>query len=440
MQVALKHAPQDCSLLALKGVTLTALKDTPSALASFRQALTLCPKYLPALEGAVQIEYTPDSAEAVPLLERILAIQPENPTANAMLATTLRGQGKCADALKYFNASQALFPSRPDLQQHYGACLADTGDLAAALAVYGQLLASRPNDFIRYNVALLQWKTHANPDALNTLTPLLTGAHPVPALALASKIDEEDGDTPGAVALLREAILQSPEDIDNYLDFAAIAFNHKSFQVGIDVLNAGLQRLPNTASLLVARGVLEVQISASDAAASDFEQAHRLDPKLSFAADAVGIMHSQLHQNAESLSLLQAEARKHADDPLLQYLLAEQLAESGTEEHANQLTDAIAAAKRAVTLDPGYRSAHDLLAVLYMRAKQPDLAIQQAEAVLALDPNDQDALYQEMMAQRRTGDPAKVKELTARFNAARQENGRKQQMLDRYRLQEEPIH
>ena len=422
----------------MQGVAFTGLQKTQDALKSFREALTHCPEYLPALEGAAQIEFAQKGTDTVALLDRILALRAEDPTANAMLATVLRAQGRCPEALDHYVASEALFPSRPDLLESYGGCLADTGSLTSALASYKQLLASHPNDTVRYDVALLQWKTHANDDALETLTPLLTGKHRVPALALASKIHEDKGETPDAVALLREAILQSPDDVDNYLDFAAIAFNHKSFQVGIDLLNAGLRRLPNSAELLVARGVLEVQLSQGDLALADFDLAHRLDPKLSFAADAVGILHSQEHQNGESLALFEAQAKEHPDDALLQYLLAEQLSEGGADENGTRLQAAIAAGKRATLLDPSYQAAHDLLAVLYVRGNQPELAVQQAEAALALDPSDQNALYQEVMARRRLGDTAQVKELTARFDEAREENGRRQQRADRYSLQEEP--
>ncbi len=437
---ALQKSPHDCGLLSLKAVAYTNLGQPEPALASFQSALTYCPAYLPALEGAAQIEYAQGAPGAVPLLKRILAVQPDNPTANAMLATKLRSQGKCDEALSHYSASKPLFPNRPDLLQGYGTCLANTGDLNQALAVYQQLLTSNPNQTIRYDVALLQWKTHANDDALATLAPLLTEAQEAPALSLASKIHEEKGDTPQAVSLLRGAILKSPDDIDNYLDFAAIAFTHKSFQVGIDILNAGLSRLPDSAALYVARGVLEVQLSQSDAAIADFEQAHRIDPKLSFAVDAVGIMQSQQHHSAESLTLFEAQAKQHASDPLLQYLLAEQLSQSAVDDGGTRLTAAIAAARRAVTLDPRYQAAHDLLAVLYVRANQPELAIEQAEMALALDPNDQDALYQEIMARRRSGDTSQVQALTTRFNEARKENGRRQQNSDRYHLQEEEIH
>ena len=301
-------------------MALATLQQPQPALASFLQALSFCPAYLPALEAAAEIEYAGQSPDAIPLLDRIVALQPGDTTAQAMLGSALRTQHRCPEALRHFEASRPLFSSRPDLLGGYGLCLAETGDFRSALVLYLELLNANPTDGKRYDVALLQWKTHANDDALATLAPLLAGGHHEPALVLASKIHEERGETPQAVALLREAILNSPDDVQNYLDFAALAFVHKSFQVGIDMLDAGLKRLPDAASLYLARGVLEAQLSRSDVAIADFDQAHRLDPKLSFAVDAMGMMQSQTHQPGESLALFEAQARLHPDDPLLQYL------------------------------------------------------------------------------------------------------------------------
>lgn len=436
-QAALRHTPRDCSLLSLEAIAFTGLHQQQPALSAFEKALTICPSYLPALIGAAQIQYAQAPPSAIPLLTRILLLQPENAAVHGMLATALRSQSMCAEALPHYQASTTLFPSRPDLQQGYGSCLASSGDPRSALAQYLSLLAARPNDSIRYDVAVLQWKSHANEEALSTLAPLLGEPAQSSPLSLASRIHEDQGETPQAVELLRRAILAAPSEPANYLDFATIAFNHKSFQVGIDMLNAGLKQLPNAASLYVARGVLEVQVSNSQLAVADFGKAHALDPKLSFAADAIGIMHSQQHESGDSLSLFTAEARQSPNDPLLQYLLAEELSNTSAGDPAANLNAAIAAAVRAVSVDPQYKAAHDLLAVLYIRAGKPELAIQQAELALTQDPNDEDALYQEMMACRASGQREKVQALTARFNEARRANEQRQQSTDRYRLQDE---
>jgi tetratricopeptide (TPR) repeat protein len=433
---ALQSNQQDCRLLSLKAVALTNLNQQQPALQSFKKAIAVCPAYLPALEGAAQIEYKNKSSDTLDLLNRIVALQPANATAHAMIASVLRGKDQCLEALPHYQAGAALLSTQPDFQQGYGYCLAETGDLKSGLVQYQALLAVDANQSTQYNVALLQWKLHYNRGALQTLAPLLSEGNNERSFSLGSKISEEDGDTPKAVELLRSAILLNPDDVDNYLDFASIAFNHASLQVGIDMLNAGLKRLPGSAPLYLARGVLEAQLDSSKGAIADFEQAHRLDPKLSFAVDAMGIMQSQQHQGSQSLALFRSEAKLHPEDPLLQYLLAERLSQNDADAESANLTEAIEAAKRATVLDPKYQPAHDLLAILYIRAQQPKLAIQQAEMALALDPHDQTAIFQELMAWRRTGDTSHIESLTARLNEVRKENGRKQQVVDRYRLQD----
>ncbi len=70
-----------------------------------------------------------------------------------------------------------------------------------------------------------------------------------------------------------------------------------------------------------------------------------------------------------------------------------------------------------------------------MRAKEPALAIEQAERTLAQNPTDESALYQELLAKRRLGQTGSLDALTARLVAARQANALKQQKVDRYQLQ-----
>ncbi len=431
-RVLLNH-PGDCKVLSLQAMAHSGLGQAEAALGSFKTALAHCPSYLPALEGAAQLEYALKDAGVEPTLARILTLQPGNETAHAMLATRLLSRN-CSEALPHFAASEGMFPARPDLQQGYAFCLAQTGATTEALAQYGQLAAAHPSDEITYDIALLQFKTKAAPAALATLQPLLSEGRFEPAFSLASKIAEEGGDTPRAVSLLRTAIALNPDDLDNYLVFSRLAYDHSSFPVGVAMLSAGLQRLPKAASLYLARGVLEVQMSETDAAISDFEKAHQLDAKLSFAEDAMGLMLTQQHQNAAALARFQAEVKEHPEDAFLQYLLAEQLSESPEEAGGATLAAAIAAAKASTALAPGYQPAQDLLILLYMRARQPALAIEQAERVLAQNPNDESALYQELLARRRLGQTQSLDALTARLVAARKENAAKQESVSHYRL------
>ncbi len=429
--------PNNCAILSLRAIALTRLDHINAALTGFTKAIALCPRYVPALEGAAEIEYSRSDPAAPRLLRRILAVNPSNLTAHAMLASFYRSKNECSAALPEFEASRPLFASHPQLMQGFGDCLVQKGNFREALAAYLEMSHSTPTRAIQYDVALLQWRTHSDDDALQTLEPLISSSY-IPALELASRICEEQGDTPHAVALLRSAIVLEPKDLGDYLDFANIAFTHRSFQVGIDMLDSGITQLPDSAPLFIARGVLEVQLGNNDLAFADFEHAHQLDPKLSYVADALGMLQTQEHEGAaQSLEFFRTEARLHPNDAFLQYLLAEQLAQAYPDPGTVKGQKAVVAAKNSIRLDPSYTPAHDLLAMLYVKSHNFDLAIAEAEGALAQDPNDESALYQEILARRNMGDLQKAKDLIARLQVIREANAKKRQAADRYRLLDE---
>lgn len=431
----LAAAPQDCRLLSLRGLALNGMERAEEAKRSFEKALQSCPNDLLALEGAAQIAYAQKEPDATGLLERILALRPDDMTTHAMLASLYRSRGECRAALPHFEASRTLFASHPQLQEGYAFCLASTGDDTGAAANYQELLDSHSDDTARYNLAVVEWKLHQPAAALQALQPLLTRGSAEAPLELGSQLAEESGNTPEAVQLLRAAILRQPTNPDNYLRFAQLSFIHNSYQVGIDMLNAGLTQLPNAGRLYLARGVLEVQLSQFDKAIADFEKAHRLEPQLSLAMDAIGIMQSQQHLSDASLKLFQDQAQLHPSDSLLQYLYAEALSEATSENDA--LPRAIAAAERSVKIEPGYQPAHDLLALLYLRAGQPERASQQAEEARKIDPADETALYQEIMAKKRLGQTAEVQKLVQKLAQLQKSNAAQQRQGKGYVLKDE---
>jgi cytochrome c-type biogenesis protein CcmH/NrfG len=72
--------------VGVPGTGLFGKGDHKAALASYQSALKIAPDYLPALEGAAQLEYDADNASAIPLLQRVLRLRPDDLTSHAMLA------------------------------------------------------------------------------------------------------------------------------------------------------------------------------------------------------------------------------------------------------------------------------------------------------------------------------------------------------------------
>ena len=71
-------------MLAIRGLALKGSGKSGEALQSFDKAASICPKFLPALEGLAELQYAQHSPQAAATLEKILALQPENQTSQAM--------------------------------------------------------------------------------------------------------------------------------------------------------------------------------------------------------------------------------------------------------------------------------------------------------------------------------------------------------------------
>jgi tetratricopeptide (TPR) repeat protein len=295
------------------------------------------------------------------------------------------------------------------------------------------LLNLQPNSANRIALARAQAAAKDSTAALATLQPLLdAGSRDDAAFLFAARLAEADNNTPKAVEWFRKAIEMNPKNAGAYLAFAEMSFNHGAFKVGIDFLDLGIHELPSEARLYLARGVLKEQMTEMDGALRDFQEAHRLDPQLSFAEDAMGMLQSQNHDTAAALTLFTKQAQLRPNDPLLQYLYAEALSQTANADET-VLKQAIAAAQRAVQLEPTYQPARDLLCVLLLRHNDFADVVTQAEEAKKSDPYDEVAIYQELLAERKLKHPDKIAPLVQQLQAAKAHN---QQARTKYILEE----
>ncbi len=434
----LRTDPKSPKLWTLRGVALEHSNRPQEALKAYEQALQYAPDYLPALEGAAQLAYKVKSNNAVPLLERIVRIDPKNSTAHAMLGALEYKEKEFAKAAKEFELSGDLAKSQPAALMEYSVCLIRLDRSAEAIPLLTKLLDLDPkNSIARYDLAVIQWQTGKPTDALATLEPLLKAQPPDSrSMRLAAAIHEAENETPQAVELLRSAIMANPDEIGNYLDFATLAFTHGSFTVGINMVSIGLTRRPDSAALYMARGVLYGQNSDFDKAMDDFEQAHKLDPSNSMASSAEGIAQSQRHNSKEALENFRKQVREHPKDAFGHYLLAEALNWSGTQQKASDyqknIAEAISNAEIAKRLDPNLVQAYDLLSTLYLQSEQFQKAIDTCRAVLKIMPKDQQALYTLILALRKVGSKDELNSFVQRLTAVRKEEQMENNQKPRY--------
>jgi tetratricopeptide (TPR) repeat protein len=415
-QTALSKTPGDYRLWTLRGMAYAGASKPSLALAAYRHALKLAPDFLPALEGAAQAEYVQGAAVAKADLLHILRLDPNNQTAHSMLAMIAFAGHDCAQAVEHFQQAAQAIDGQTQALSAYGSCLTEMGRYDEAVPVLARLADLVPGTNSRYNLALAQWKAGHVEDAGRSLQPVLdAGVADTDTLMLAADIEEAKGNTSAAIELLRTAILSSPQNPDPYLQFAMLSSSHNSFQVGIDMVNAGLKQLPGSAQLYLARGILFAQMGNVTSAMDDFEAAGRLDPSLSFLGAAKGVAATQGNNYDAALAHFREEVKRHPDDPLSQALLAETLASAGKPEGSPEFREEMGAATRALELDPKLVAARDILAGLYLAAGKNDEAIEQSEAALKIDPKDQQAVYHLILALRKTDRKGEIPGLTKRL-------------------------
>lgn len=435
----LQKTPSDYRVWTLKGIALSVKGDNPAALAAFQRALALSPRYPAALKAEAQLLFQTEDGRATPLLEKITKLDPGDQTAQEMLALIQAKADDCEGASKHFALSKNSIQSHAVSLERYGDCLTRLKHFDQAIPVFEQLVAITPDrSYARYDLALVQMLAGQKQAPVETLAPLIAAQTSDPdVLSLASEADEAVGDTPNAVSLLRQAIVIEPANADFYARFASLCINHDSDQVGIDMLNAGLQRISDDPSLYVARGLLYSELAQYDKAEADFQTAERLNPAMGLSGLALGLAEVQSGHPDHALATIRSQLRKHPDDPSLHLLLAKVLMDQGPAVDSPELKEALSEALTAVQLKPDLVAGRDLLAGIYIKLGQPRLAIEQCRLALKTDPENQSAYYHLIMASRTEGNKAEIQELVKRLSDLQQEARKQENSRKRYKLIEQ---
>src|SRR4051812_5542740 len=157
IQAALSQSPQDPRLWTLDGLSLARSGHGKEALQSYDRALKLAPHYLPALEGAAEIEFQSEGVRAASLLRQIVELRPNDETSHAMLGSLAYRRGDCADAEQEFAKSSRILTSQPKVLEERGACLIKLQRVEEAIPIFKRLCDLQPdNGRLRYNLAIVQ--------------------------------------------------------------------------------------------------------------------------------------------------------------------------------------------------------------------------------------------------------------------------------------------
>jgi tetratricopeptide (TPR) repeat protein len=436
LQPALKSSPGNAELWAMQGTAYAGEGHSKEALASFQSALKISPNYLPALHGAAQIEFDAGNPTAIPFIERVIRLHPNDATSHAMLAVLEFQLKNCAAATVHFEKAGGLLNSQPSALHAEAVCLVRLKQLDRAIEILQQTVAMNPDDpKERQILATVQLMAHKPADALETLQPLMqTNNADVETLELASSAYEENKDTGQAVTMLRQAILLDPQNVNCYLDFANVSYTHGAFQVGVDVMTDGIALQPNSAQLYFARGVLYVQLGQYDKAETDFQKAYELDPSQSLSVAAQTLAAAQQNDFGRALTKVQQSLARNPNDPIMLYLQADILAARNADPGTPEFQLAVRSARKAITLRPSLGSARGVLAKLYLKSGRYSEAVEQCRKALETDPDDQTVVYHLIQGLRKTGKNEEIPGLLKKLADLREQALKKDKERYKYKL------
>ncbi|MBM3734845.1 MAG: tetratricopeptide repeat protein [Acidobacteria bacterium] len=401
------------ALWTLRGVVLTELRREAESLASFRNALSLDPGFLPALERAAEIELRRNDPSARSTLGRILGQRPADPVAHLMAGVAAFREKDCSATLDHFAKARSTVHDNAIALSHEGQCQFEAGKALEASEIYRRLLELRPDDRrARFNLGLSLHEAGKQREAAAALQPLTAAPHDGDALRLLAGVFESMGDVKRAVGLLQEAIAAQPEDERAYLHLAALCLSRDSAALGIQVLTGGLKKVTRSGKLHAARGMLHAHLGQYEPAEKDFEAA---DP----ASAALGLAVTRQVQGraGDAIPALRERLRRAPGDASSAAALARALREDGATPGSAAFDEAISALQRAVALDPRHLDARVELGKALLGAGRPDEAVIHLRTAAEADPRGRASAYLLIRALMRTKQSEEVRKQVEHYRS-----------------------
>jgi len=388
----LRQHPADPRLWTLQGLALDGAGKTSPALASFDRALALDPKFLPALEGAAQAAYLRKDARAPRYVDRLLALTPENPVANAMAGALAYQAQDCGGAVSRFEKAGSAIEQSPEGIDEYADCLLREGRAADAVTLLRQGVEAHPaNAQMQYNLGVAYMQNHDAAGASHVLAPL-AGSQDAGLLNLLAFAYTQADRPDDAFETLEAAIRIAPSEPSNYLDLAILCLEHNQESRAAQAATAGIARVPKPAELYLIRGVAYAQLADYTHAESDFLTAAQIEPDQPHSAVAMSLLYSDRNQVDREKALLLHQLKLTPRDAVTNYLLADLLIRSGAESGTPEFGQAIAYLQTSLSTRPDSAEAQLLMGKLLEQQGELPQALDRYNAALNVDPDNRSAL------------------------------------------------
>lgn len=447
VQRLLKEDPSNTKELNLAGLALTGKGDIEQANQFFSKCLTVDPKFLPALKNLGINEYNrSDLGGAEKHLLAAAKLAPDDPVVNLYLGEIAYRHHDYNGTTHWLGRSPQFVSGSENVATHLAVSYLETGQtqtalqildrlprehldeqsnfsLGIALAQHGmpersapflaELQHRMPNAYdIGFDLTLVYLMAKDYAGAIHTATDLITRGQETSELDnILAESYESNNETQKAVDTLRRAIELDPQDESNYLDFATVCMNHRSYDAAMKVIEVGLQVHPQSENLTFMRGVLYGMQDEYELAEKDFEKAAELAPQNNLGVVGLGVTYLEKGNAAHAITVLRERLRQHPNDASLLYLLAEGLLRNGAVAGSSEYTEAQTSLEKSVRLNPSLCLPHVSLGSIYLDENRFHDAVIELEKARTIDPTERSAYSHLAVAYRRMGEPEKSKDV-----------------------------
>jgi Flp pilus assembly protein TadD len=305
-------------------------------------------------------------------------IQPSDAESELQTGIALTKQGKFAEAIPHFLAAQGHVREEYAANFNLALCYVATNQPGAAIKILSSL-RSGGNATAEVNNLLAQAYIGANQGKL-------------------------------AWAAFQQAMAETPDDEKLYLFLADACMEQKSYDLGLQILAAGLQHLPRSALLHYQRGVFYSLEDLPDSAVQDYRLAEKLAPNSDTYYMAAGQAALQQGNISEAVRVTREGIRAGHQNYILLALFGSAVADSGAEPGETTFTEAETALKKSIAEHPGYEGSYLALGKLELLASQLENAVANLEHARQLAPADPSVYSHLAAAYRRQGNLAKAQE------------------------------
>lgn len=437
------------------GISLALLHREPEAVSSLQKAIEIDPNCWIARRELGMIEWQRGEKEnAAAQLTAVARAIPGDAGVSVVLGEYCFGRGQYSQAASLFAASPGQVAASPRLvlmnaealirtdhaqeaifqirklhasanlspQEHFRIAwlLGEAHDYSEAIPAFRDLPGDFSDPFGRdYGLALAYYEDGQYDACLRLLASLTNAeAQHVEFFSLRGATEEAAGYPDAAWAAFREGIAAFPEEPDNYLNAATVSVQTRDYSDALQVIAAGLQRIPGDYRLWQTRGVVYTLMGNPLKAESEYRKAVGLAPEEAGPWVALGICYMDQNRSQQAAQIFRQAIAAELRDVRLNYYLADVLFRDGMTADAPAWQEAMDLTNASIRLDPDFPFSFYQRSKLWIMKGDTLQGIADLERAHQLDPESSSITYQLALAQRNAGNKAETSALLAQVSHA----------------------